>query len=47
MDHSSEMISPEEVGRRWDGVYKGVNLDGVTEIFCNADCGWADASGDL
>jgi sarcosine oxidase/L-pipecolate oxidase len=47
MDHSSEMISPAEVGRRWDGVYRDVHLDGVKEIFWNAGCGWADASGAL
>ena len=47
MDHSSELISPEEVRRRWHGVYKGANLDGVNEIFWNAGCGWADAAGAL
>lgn len=47
IDNSSEMISPEEVGRHWDGVYKDINLDGVKEIFWNAGCGWADASGAL
>ena len=47
MNHSSEMISPEDVGRRWDGVYKGANLEGVKEVFWNAGCGWADATGAL
>ena len=47
MSHSSEMISPEEVGRRWNEVYKGADLNGVQEIFWNAGCGWADAAGAL
>ncbi|CAF9910167.1 MAG: hypothetical protein HETSPECPRED_009633 [Heterodermia speciosa] len=47
MDHSSEMIPPEEVGKRWNEVYKGADLNGVEEIFWNAGCGWADAAGAL
>lgn len=47
IDHRSEMITPEEVVKRWDGVYKDAKLDGVGEIFWNAGCGWADASGAL
>lgn len=47
MDHRSEIITPEEIGKRWDGVYKDINLDGVKEIYWNARCGWADASGAL
>lgn len=47
MDHSSEMISPEEVRTRWNGVYKYADLRGVNEIFWNARCGWADAAGAL
>lgn len=47
MSHSSEMISPEEVGKRWNEVYKGADLNGVEEIFWNAGCGWADAAGAL
>lgn len=47
MDHSSRMISPEEVSRRWNGVYKDAGLHGVDEIFWNAGCGWADAAGAL
>ena len=45
MDHSSEMIAPEEVGKRWNEVYTGADLNGVEEIFWNAGCGWADAAG--
>lgn len=41
------MIVPELVGRRWGGVYEGANMDGVKEVFWNAGCGWADASGAL
>lgn len=47
IDHGAEMIAPEEVRRRWGGVYEDANLDGVKEIFWNAGCGWADASGAL
>ena len=47
MSHNSEMISPEEVGKRWNEVYKGADLKGVKEIFWNAGCGWADAAGAL
>lgn len=47
MDHSSKMIFPEEVRRRWNGVYKHANPCGVNEIFWNPGCGWADAAGAL
>ena len=47
MSHSSELISPEAVGKRWNEVYKEADLKGVKEIFWNAGCGWADAAGSL
>lgn len=47
IDHKSEMISLEEVRKRWNGVYKDVNLHGVGKLFWNAGCGWANASGAL